>query len=152
MGPIEIGVARLSEAPAIAALSRRLIEGGLPWTWTPRRVAGSILSRSTEVIAARDAGRLIGFAILDVGDDEAHLCLLGVDSTYQGHGVGRALMEWLESFAAAGGIQAIHLEVRATNHRARGFYKSLGFQETSLRRRYYSGVEDAVLMVARLRA
>ncbi|MCK6547582.1 ribosomal protein S18-alanine N-acetyltransferase [Myxococcota bacterium] len=147
---VEIGLARPSDADVIAKMSRELVEDGLPWTWLPRRVARAIRDPDVEVIVARDEGRIVGFAVMKLLDDEAHLLLFGVEGRYQRRGVGRRLIEWLEALGRAAGLASIYLEVRATNQRARSFYRSLGYSQQALLRRYYSGVEDAVVMVNHL--
>jgi ribosomal protein S18 acetylase RimI-like enzyme len=48
---------------------------------------------------------------------------------YQGVGHGRHLMEAFFRAAAAAGAPAVHLGVAATNTRAIGFYRRLGFEE-----------------------
>lgn len=51
--------------------------------------------------------------------------------------------------AVAGGLVEVTLEVRASNHGARAFYRRHGFAETGLRPGYYSdNGEDAVIMTA----
>ena len=47
---LTLRLARPAEAPAIARLSRDLIEYGLRWRWTPLRVAASI--RAADVALA----------------------------------------------------------------------------------------------------
>ena len=37
-----LALARIADAPAIADLSRTLIETGLPWSWVPRRGRGEL--------------------------------------------------------------------------------------------------------------
>ena len=54
MSTITLGPARIGDAPAIAHMSRALIEPGLPWNWTPRRVATHMRQRDNMVITARD--------------------------------------------------------------------------------------------------
>ena len=147
---IEIGVARPQDAEAVAKISRDIVERGLPWNWTPRRVARAIRDPDTEVIVARDRGRVVGFAIMKLLLDEAHLLLFAVEGSHQRRGLGRALIEWLEIEARTAGVMTIYLEVRATNTKARAFYRSLGYVDVRVRRRYYSGLEDAVLMANHL--
>jgi len=47
----------------------------------------------------------------------------------QGHGWGRRLMEHLQDLLRAAGSPGVHLGVSAQNHRARGFYAHLGYEE-----------------------
>lgn len=152
---LEIAPARASDAQPIAEMSRRLVEVGLPWTWTPARVARHLQHPDSLVIAARAAGSgnavLAGFAIMHFGDDIAHLNLLAVHSRWQRRGLGRRLLQWLEASAVTAGITSLCLEVRARNPVALLFYRELGFVEVGRVQRYYSGREDALRLSKDLR-
>lgn len=89
-----LALARIADAPAIADLSRTLIETGLPWSWVPRRVAASIRHPETNVLVARVREGIAGFGIMRYGLEEAHLNLFAVDRAWRGQGVGRRLLEW----------------------------------------------------------
>ena len=128
---IRLGLARQRNVKAIAAMSRGLIEHGLPGMWNERRISKSISNPDCVVLAARD--------------------LFGVAPSYQRQGVGRSLLEWLESSAKTAGTFLMHLEVRESNTGARDFYKKQGFVETGFRRGYYAGQEDAVRLARDLR-
>jgi ribosomal-protein-alanine N-acetyltransferase len=143
---ISVGLARLADAPVIAQMSRDLIENDLAWTWTPRRVAGSIRSRDALVVAAADGPRIAGFGIMRYGDEEAHLDLFAVAPSYRGVGLGRRLIEWLEKPALVAGITAVFLEVRESNAGGQAFYERLGYRTLAQLPRYYQGVESAVRM------
>ncbi len=132
------------QAAAIAAMSRDLIERGLGWSWTLRRVIGSIDDPATNVVVATDGGRLLGFAIMKYRDDDAHLLLLAVQSAVARRGVGRSLVDWLEASALAAGIGQVCLEARAGNASARRFYRRLGYREVQHLPGYYHGEEAAV--------
>jgi len=148
---IRLGLARRRDAPAIATMSRRLVEHGLPWTWNERRVSKCISNRDCVVLVARDGRRLAGFAIAEYWDDRTHINLLAVRPAYQRQGVGRSLLAWLESSAQTAGTFLMHLEVRISNTVARDFYKKQGFVETGFRRGYYAGREDAVRLARDLK-
>lgn len=139
-----IGLAVPSEANAIALLSRDTIEYGLQWAWTPKRVRASIGNSSTNVVVAREANNMVGFALMKYADEHAHLLLLGVRSNRRRRGVATALLSWLEETLKVAGIYRICAEVREENSAARAFYQSLGYEEFALTHRYYQGVENAV--------
>lgn len=149
-GGLELKPARIADAARIALLSREVIEAGLPWAWTPRVIARTILDPETEVVVARIDGHLVGFGAMRFGDEDAHLLLLGVAAPYQRRGIGARLIAYLEKCARTAGIQQIHLQVRAGNWPGRRFYRRLGYRETSIVRGYYQRVEDAVLMTQTL--
>jgi ribosomal-protein-alanine N-acetyltransferase len=139
------------DAGPIAAMSRELIESGLPWTWTPERVARNLRQPETLVLTARDAARLAGFAIMQFGEERAHLSLFAVQPDYQRQGTGRRMLAWLLESALTAGIASVHLELRETNLAARRFYLNQGFGETLRIPRYYSGSETAVRMRREIR-
>lgn len=147
----EIGLAVAADATAIAQLSRDAIEHGLPWSWTARRVARSIRDRSTNVVVARRAQGVLGFAIMKYEEEEAHLLLLAVQAAQRRKGMGSALLGWLEATVAAAGITIVRLETRAKNLDGRSFYRRHGFAEVGLHEGYYQGLEDAMRMEKDLR-
>jgi ribosomal protein S18 acetylase RimI-like enzyme len=144
MSELAIRLARLGDAPRIANLSRTLIEDGLPWSWTPRRVANHMRSREHLTVIAAKGGELAGFVLAQFGNRTVHVALLGVAPAYQHHGLGRQLVGWVEESASVAGLFLMQLEVRAGNQQARRFYARLGYRETTRSPGYYSGVEDAI--------
>ena len=143
---LTLRLARPAEATAIAGLSRDLIEYGLPWRWTPMRIAASIGAAEVNVLVARIHGKIAGFAIMRYGEDDAHLDLLAVAPPYRRSGVGRQLLEWLEKCAVVAGIFSVALEVRAGNEGAQRFYERLGYHTLAHLPGYYQGVEAALRM------
>lgn len=144
MSELALHLARLGDAPRIANLSRTLIEAGLPWSWTPRRVAAHMRSREHLTVIATDGGELAGFVLAQFGSRTVHIALLGAAPTYQRRGLGRQLVGWVEESASVAGLFLMQLEVRTSNQQARRFYATLGYRETTRSAGYYSGVEDAI--------
>jgi ribosomal-protein-alanine N-acetyltransferase len=138
-----IRLATLRDARAIAEMSRDEIEAGLAWSWTPERVRRSIRDRATNVAVAQEAHKIVGFGIMQYGDDKAHLSLLAVHASRREHGVGRHLLEWLEKCARTAGLQRIELEARADNLEALAFYGLQGYGRYETVRGYYQGRIDA---------
>ncbi len=145
-GDLSLRLARPAEARTIAILSRDLIEYGLQWRWTPERVAASIRAPNVNVLVAWVHNRIVGFAIMRYGNDDAHLDLLAVTLPYRRAGIGRRLLEWLEQCAVEAGIFNVTLEVRAGNEAAQLFYKRIGYSALSQIPGYYQGTEAALRM------
>src|SRR3954454_17818794 len=144
MGTIVLGPARIGDAPAIADLSRTVIEPGLPWRWTPRRVAAHMKERENLVVGVKDDRQLVGFAMAQFYSETVHLTLIGVVANHKRSGIGRQLIEWVKESAKVAGLFRIHLEGRAGNQAARRFYTALGYREGATVDGYYSGIEDGV--------
>ena len=92
---------------------------------------------------------LLGYAGLRVspGDFASDVLTIGVSKDQQGKGIGRRLMAELLAFAKRSGSEQVFLEVKESNAAAIALYKSLGFEQIDLRKKYYqpSG-ENAVVM------
>jgi ribosomal-protein-alanine N-acetyltransferase len=140
----DIQLACEADAQPIACMSRDCIECGLGWSWRPARVQRSIADASTNVVVCRDVRGMAGFAIMKYGDEEAHLLLLAVDARRRRHGVGSALVSWLEATALVAGLGVIRLEARCGNHAAGAFYRKLGYREIARVAGWYRGIEDGV--------
>jgi ribosomal-protein-alanine N-acetyltransferase len=143
--------ARRGDAARLAAMSRRLIESGLEPCWTAERIERQQRREDSVVLTARTAAGIVGFAIMEYGDDAAHLNLLAVEPGSRRHGLGRQLVAWLEETARTAGAFTIRLEVRSGNRGARAFYAALGYRESGWVAGYYQGAEDAIRFTRDLR-
>ena len=157
---LTVRLAEPGDARAIAEMSRDFIESGLGWRYDPASIQRALRRRETTVLVASErptyvAGErpgLSGFAVMDFGDERAHLVLLAVQPVLRRRGIGRRLVDWLMDTAIVAGMASVHLELRADNEAARRFYRALGFSETVLMPRYYNGREAAMRMIRVLRS
>jgi ribosomal protein S18 acetylase RimI-like enzyme len=150
-GSIAFTHAAEADALAIARMSRDLIETGLGWSWTATRVLRAIRDPEATVLVAREGRNIVGFAIMDFGDETAHLALLAVDPLHRRRNVGRRLFDWLKQSALTAGIALVKLELRANNMEAQQFYRRLGFNEVGWTVGYYQRRETALRMALQLR-
>jgi ribosomal protein S18 acetylase RimI-like enzyme len=141
-----LGLARVTEAPQLAAMSRRFIEHGLAPSWPAARIISHIRHAESLVLAARRDHQVIGFAVMQFGEDRAHLNLLAVALEHRRRGIARRLLSWLEESAVTAGTFVISLELRAINTEAFAFYSALGYHEVRRIDGYYQGVEQAIRM------
>lgn len=149
---ITIRLAEARDAQAIALMSRDLVEPGLGWKYDAARILKAIRNPDALAPVACEQGRIAGFAIMEFGEERAHLVLLAVRPAQRRMGIGRRLVDWLVESARTAGIASLHLELRAGNEAARGFYRAMGFDETIVVPGYYRGRESALRMIRVLRA
>lgn len=96
---------------------------------------------------------LIGYGIMQVAADEAHILNLCIDGPYQRQGFARLLLEHLVRQAGQRQAHTVFLEVRPSNPRAIELYERSGFNEVGVRKGYYdsaNGREDAIVMAKNL--
>ena len=139
-----IRLAEPGDAQDIAAMSRELIEHGLPWGWRPARVLRAIGDADTNVVVIRAGSALAGFGIMEYLETDAYLVLLAVHPGRQRAGMGSALLRWLEASAAAAGAKRVRVEARRDNLAARNFYNEHGYHEMVIQRGRYHGVADGI--------
>lgn len=139
------------EAGRIALMSREYIELDLGWSWRRERVLAAMADPATNVAVAHGSAGLLGFGIMEYGEQHAHLALLAVAPACRRQGVGAGLAGWLEASARVAGLEHIRLEAREDNPGAVAFYRRLGFEVVGRRTGYYAGVLDAIRMEKKLR-
>jgi len=135
---ITIGALTVGDAERCAQLEAVLFPGDDPW---PKAAfVREVAAPHNHYVAARACadGTLIGYGgISRLGRTppfEYEVHTIGVDPDYQGRGVGRRLLDELLNFAAGA---VVHLEVRTDNEAAIALYRSVGFAQVGLRKRYY---------------
>ena len=151
LADITLRLARRPDVPTLAAMSRDLIETGLGWHYRPERVAKFLDDPETATVVACDRERTVGFAIMQLFDERAHLVLLAVRPSHQQRGIGRRLTDWLVTSATTAGVASVHVELRADNRPAYALYRRTGFTETLRLQGYYRGRETAIRMMRLLR-
>lgn len=121
--------------------------------WTRGNFADSLTSGHRGwVMMEHDT--LVGYAMMYLVLDEAHLLNISVAKPHQGRGLGRMLLAHMIADAKSHGAHNMFLEVRPSNKNAIALYEDVGFNEMSVRRNYYpadpeiskTGREDAILM------
>jgi len=124
-----------------------------PIPWSQRAFMFEVMENDFAFyLVALQGEKVVGYGGMWIVLDEAHITNVAVHPELRGRGVGRALMMELLSRAVVLGAPGITLEVRVSNQVARNLYKSLGFVEKGMRRKYYSdNNEDAIIMWLYLR-
>ncbi|GAA4338016.1 hypothetical protein GCM10023144_34510 [Pigmentiphaga soli] len=116
--------------------------------WSKGNFADSV-DAGYDAWVVRDDGRLLAYCVMMLVLDEVHLLNISVAPAAQGHGLGRALLDWVERRARALSALSVLLEVRPSNLVALGFYERHGYRRIGIRRGYYPaarGREDAIVM------
>lgn len=116
--------------------------------WTEASWWGELAGRPRrDYVVVHREGELAAYAGLDHGGQVADLMTIAVAPGHRGSGLGAGLLDELESRAAAGGAEALMLEVRADNAPARSLYDRRGYEVLNVRRGYYQpGNIDALVM------
>ncbi|MCF0150312.1 MAG: ribosomal protein S18-alanine N-acetyltransferase [Firmicutes bacterium] len=118
----------------------------VPWSWDSiaREITNNEASR---FFIAEYGGQFAGcVSCWLLPPYECQLGNVAVSPAFRRRGIATALLQRLISDAEAMGILDITLEVRASNTAAIALYQGLGFEQEGLRKGYYQGKEDAIIM------
>lgn len=135
---------QLNDLDAIMAIEPYIY----PYPWTRGNFSDSLNSGYSAWVLLRNEV-IIGYALVMMVLDEAHLLNLSIAKDHQKQGLGRVLLEHMIDIAKNNQAANMFLEVRPSNISAIALYENMGFNEMAIRRSYYpakNGREDAVLM------
>ncbi len=139
---------REGDLDAVMAIEQR----AYPFPWT-RGIFKDCLKAGYPSWVMTEHGLVIGYGLLSIAADEAHVLNVCVAPERQGRGLGRYLLRALVKIARDHRVQRVFLEVRPSNPGAITLYHSEGFNEIGRRPRYYpakDGREDALVMAIEL--
>lgn len=146
--PASLRPMRDSDLDAVLAIEQR----AYPFPWT-RGIFRDCLKAGYPAWVMCEHSLIIGYGILSLAADEAHILNICVAPERQGRGLGRFLLQALVKNARAQQAARIFLEVRPSNIGAIRLYHGEGFNEIGRRPRYYparDGREDALVMAMEL--
>lgn len=148
LSPAQARPMQAQDLPVIARIEPSIY----PYPWSIGNFRDSLDSGYSCWVFEHNA-EIMGYAVLMMVLDEAHLLNISIALPWQGKGYGRALLQHMMDVGRRHGGANMFLEVRPSNTAAIALYESQGFNEMAIRRCYYPaahGREDAVLMGAAL--
>lgn len=137
------------DVPAVAVIERLSYE----FPWKAHLFDDCLRARYRCFVATGWTNEVVGYGLLSVVLDEAHILNLCVHPDYRRHGIARALLDRMLEEASGAQARAMLLEVRPSNRGARALYADYGFKRIGTRPAYYpaaKGREDAYLLSRRV--
>lgn len=124
----------------VAEIERKCFSN--PWNETV--LAGELQNECSHICIAVENGKAVGYAMLYIVCGEADVIRVAVLPSFRRSGTARSLL--LKSFENHK-TDSVFLDVRESNFPAISLYRSLGFEDTGIRKNYYSNpTENAILM------
>ena len=145
---IELLLMNASDLDEILAIEYRVY----PFPWGRGNFADSMNS-GYSCWVCRMAGELVGYFVVMMAVDEAHLLNIAISTKHQHKGFGARLLRQAMNVAQAAGGAILLLEVRPSNETALSLYRHFGFKQIGVRRGYYpaeGGREDALVLTHEL--
>lgn len=101
-------------------------------------------------LVADDDGAVVGYAGLLTVGRQADVQTIAVASDHQGQQLGATLLRAIVDEATSRGCTEVLLEVRVDNEPALHLYEKAGFERISVRRGYFPGGVDGLVMRLRI--
>jgi ribosomal-protein-alanine N-acetyltransferase len=117
-----------------------------PEPWTAHHFWSELGQTQTRHYLVAVEEGVVGYAGYCDYPDEGFVQTLGVAPERQRSGVGGMLLDALLAHAATLPRKPVSLEVRADNEAAQRLYETRGFRRTGIRRGYYPGGVDALVL------
>jgi [ribosomal protein S18]-alanine N-acetyltransferase len=139
--------ARSQDAGPIAALHAASFRRG----WSEDEVERLLLDSQVLAHLATRRAELAGFVLSRIAADEAEILSVAVASRWQGHGLGRRLLDLHLRRLAGLLVGTVFLEVEEGNQPALRLYAAAGFRQVGHRPGYYprDGTGAAAALVLR---
>lgn len=119
--------------------------------WDYEVLKEELNSRTSKYIVAKKSNNIIvGFAGIKIILDEAEIMNIVTKKEERHQGIGKLLLNEIIKISKENNIYLINLEVNAKNTIAINLYKKYNFKEVGLRKKYYNGQDDAILMTLKI--
>lgn len=114
--------------------------------WTIEMIKGEWIQPNSIGLLLLNNLQSIGYLLARIYIDEAEILRLAIKPDYQGKGLGKLLWRGFLKEANLREIKKIFLEVSDKNIKAQNFYKKIGFYKMGMRKNYYGGGENALML------
>ena len=113
--------------------------------WTPSILKSELESSLSKYIVAKNEDEVVGFAGIIILPDDVEITNIVTKKNERKKGIGKLLLDKLIEMAFAL-KKDISLEVNEKNEAAINLYKKAEFKEVGIRKKYYNGCENAIIM------
>ena len=132
-----------SHIDKITALYKKDFSDG----WTEKMLLDAFDGGRFVCAGAFEDDKLIGVITCSKTVDDADIEGIVTDSDYRRKKVATNLLDFVTDLFKQQGLEKLFLEVREFNNSAIAFYQSQGFEKISVRKKYYSNGENALIFV-----
>jgi ribosomal-protein-alanine acetyltransferase len=117
--------------------------------FTKKQIAQLLTDYNSISLIARENGEIVGFVVGMIYPDRkainGHILTIDVSPSHRRKGIGKMLLQEMESIFSQKSVQACLLEVREDNVAATGLYRKLGYKEIGRLENYYGNANGIYL-------
>lgn len=114
--------------------------------WSEKMFKEELGGKFSHYYVAEVDGRAVGYMGMWSLSGEGHITNIAISTSHRKKGYAKALLSNFINIAKEEKLEFMTLEVRASNVPAITLYKSFGFEQVGIRKKYYENKEDAYLL------
>ena len=114
--------------------------------WNLQLLENEIKAENRKYIVAKLENKIVGFAGIMLVKPDIEIMNIVTKKNNRNQGIGSLLLEKIIDIGEKNNFEKIFLEVNEKNIVARKLYEKYGFIEIGLRPKYYSNVDNAIIM------
>lgn len=118
--------------------------------WNENILRKELEDENSKYIVIKEKDKILGFAGVWISPVDAQITNIVVKKDSRKNGIGSLLLERLIEIAKNAKQEVLRLEVNENNKPAINLYNKYGFEQVGLRKKYYNGMDNAVLMDLKL--
>lgn len=114
--------------------------------WNSSILKSELENENSKYIVAKENNEIIGFAGIIVTPVDVEITNIVTKKSKRKKGIGKSLLDKLIEMAKELKSETISLEVNEKNNIAIHLYEKCGFEKVGLRKKYYNGIDNAIIM------
>ena len=114
--------------------------------WNPKILKEELENKYTKYIVAKINKNIVGFAGIKYNFSTVEIMNIVTNKNYRRKGIATIMLNNLIELSKEFNVSKIELEVNEKNISAINLYQKKGFKQVGIRKKYYNGIFDAVLM------
>lgn len=114
--------------------------------WTPSILKSEIENEKSNYVVAKENDSIVGFAGIMIFPDDVEITNIVTKKSERKKGIGTLLLEKIIEMSKNTERENISLEVNEKNDIAINLYTKFGFKKIGLRKKYYNGIDNAIIM------
>ena len=118
--------------------------------WTHTILKSELENEMSKYIVAKENDNIVGFAGIIVLPDDIEITNIVTKKSERKKGIGKLLLEKIIEMSRETKKEFISLEVNEKNEIAINLYKKFNFEKVSIKKKYYNGTDDAIIMTRKI--